>query len=99
VRWHLEQAWKPLLFRDEQPPEHEDPVAPAQRSEAAVSKAQRQRLADGTPVHDFSTMLEDLATFSRQTIRMVAAETSFHKLTTTTPLQQRAFSCLASQSP
>ena len=33
VRWHLEQAWKPLLFRGEQPPEHEDPVAPAQRSD------------------------------------------------------------------
>ena len=94
VRWHLEQAWRPLLFGDEQPPQRQDPVAPAQRSQPALDKARTQRLADGTPVHDFSTLLEELSTLSRETIRMTAAETSFDKLTTPTPLQQRAFSLL-----
>ena len=94
VRWHLEQAWRPLLFGDEQPPPRPDPVLPAQRSQPAIDKARTQRLADGTPIHDFSTLLEELATLSRQTIRMKAAETSFDKLTTPTPLQQHAFSLL-----
>jgi hypothetical protein len=94
VRWHLEQAWRQLLFQDEQPPPHTDPVTPAQRSPEALTKAQTQRLPDGTVVHDFSTLLEELATLSRQTIRMANAPTSFHKLTSPTPLQQRAFSLL-----
>ena len=51
VRWHLERAWAPLLFRDEERPELEHPVAPAVRSEAALAKAHTQRLPDGTPVH------------------------------------------------
>ena len=94
VRWHLEQAWQPLLFQDEQPPLHQDPVTPAQRSPEALTKAQTHRLPDGTAVNSFSSLLEELATLSRQTIRMADAPTSFHKLTTPTPLQQRAFSLL-----
>ncbi len=39
---HLEQAWDELLFKDEQPPLAEDPVAPARRSAAALSKASTQ---------------------------------------------------------
>jgi len=50
--------------------------------------------ADGTQVHDVSTLLEDLSTLSRQTIRMTAAKTTFDKLTTPTPVQQHAFSLL-----
>ncbi len=94
VRWHLEQAWQPLLFQDEQPPLRPDPVAPAQRSPEAITKVRTQRLPDGTAVHDFSTLLEELATLSRQTIRLANAPTTFYKLTTPTPLQQRAFSLL-----
>jgi len=51
VQWHLERAWAPLLFRDEDRPVHEDPVAPAQRSPAATRKAQTRRKADGTAPH------------------------------------------------
>ncbi len=57
VQWHLERAWAPLLFRDEDPPISDDPVAPAQRSEPAHRKASTQRLDDGTPVHDLHTLL------------------------------------------
>jgi hypothetical protein len=32
VRWHLERAWAPLIFRDEAKPTAEDVVAPAERS-------------------------------------------------------------------
>ena len=31
LTWHLRQAWKPLLFDDEQPPIQRDPVAKARR--------------------------------------------------------------------
>ena len=37
VRWHLERRWASLLYRDEQPPILVDPVAPAQRSAAALA--------------------------------------------------------------
>jgi hypothetical protein len=36
VRWHLERAWAPLIFRDEAKPVAEDVVAPARRSEASA---------------------------------------------------------------
>ena len=47
VQWHMERAWAPLLFRDEQPAPAEHPVAPARRSAAALRKVQTQRLEDG----------------------------------------------------
>jgi hypothetical protein len=34
--WHLRKAWAPLTFTDEAPPERDNPVAPAQRSTAAL---------------------------------------------------------------
>jgi hypothetical protein len=55
VRWHLERAWAPLLFRDEHKPWPEDPVAPARRSVEAEQKARSQRRPEGEPVHSFST--------------------------------------------
>ena len=51
VQWHLAEAWKPLLFTDEAPADEareRDPVAPAERSAAALAKAQNLRLADGS---------------------------------------------------
>jgi transposase len=46
VRWHMERAWAGLTFKDENPAqgEEKDPVAPAERSEAAREKAQTGRL-------------------------------------------------------
>ena len=43
LTWHLRHAWAPLLFKDEQPPIHPDPVAKATRSPAAQHKAQTKR--------------------------------------------------------
>jgi transposase len=92
VRWHMERALAPLLFRDESPTVADDPVAPAQRSAAAEEKAQSHMLDDGTPAYDFSGLLDELSTLTRQQIRVGA--TTFLKVTTPTPLQQRAFSLL-----
>ena len=94
VRWHLERAWAPLLFRDEQPPPREDPVAPAQRSEQALAKAHTQRLPDGSPVHSFRSLLQELATLTRNTLRLADSPHTFEQLAIPTPLQQRALDLL-----
>lgn len=96
VRWHMERAWAPLLFRDEEPPVLADPVAPAQRSAAALRKASTQQLEDGTQVHSFRTLLNALATITRNQVvpRSLPETAAFHVVTTPTPLQARALALL-----
>jgi hypothetical protein len=96
VRWHLERAWAPLLFRDEDRPELDDPVAPAVRSDAALAKARTQRLPDGSPVHSFGSLLSELATLTRNRVVPVGAPDSaaFEITAIPTPLQARALSLL-----
>ncbi len=96
VQWHLERAWAPLLFRDEERPELPDPVAPAKRSEAALAKAHTQRLPDGTPVHSFGTLLSELGTLTRNRVVPSGApdEAAFEIDAIPTPLQARALSLL-----
>jgi hypothetical protein len=74
-----------------------DPVAPARRSKAALTKAARHTLDDGTPAHSFSTLLAELATIVRNTCRAPHAgpdAPTFEVLTTPNPTQQRAFELL-----
>jgi hypothetical protein len=97
VRWHLERAWAPLLFRDESKPWAEDPVAPAQRSPAAEHKSRTQRRPDGDPVHSFSTLLAQLGTLTKNRLRLLDATTSFEKLAQPTPLQHQALALLGLQ--
>ncbi|MEO8743685.1 MAG: IS1634 family transposase, partial [Candidatus Dormiibacterota bacterium] len=70
VRWHLERAWAPLLFKDEDRPLADDVVAPARRSAVAMAKARTQRLSDNTPVHSFRSLLNELATLTKNTVRV-----------------------------
>ncbi len=90
VRWHLERAWAPLLFKDEDKPVADDVVAPARRSASALAKARTRRLADDTPVHSFDSLLDELATLTRNTVRIPNSSATFEKLTNPTPLQARA---------
>jgi hypothetical protein len=96
VQWHLERAWAPLLFRDEERPELDDPVAPAERSGAALAKARTQRLPDGTPVHSFGTLLSELGTLTRNRVVPSGApdEAAFEIDAIPTRLQARALSLL-----
>jgi hypothetical protein len=96
VQWHLERAWAPLLFRDEELPESDDPVAPARRSEAALTKARTGRLPDGTAAHSFPTLLDELATLTRDRLAPAGApeEAAFELVAVPTPLQARALSLL-----
>jgi Transposase DDE domain len=98
LTWHLREAWAPLLFKDEQPPIAEDPVAKATRSPAAQRKAQTKRTTSGQPCHSYRSLIADLATLTRNTIRLPGAEATFDKLTEPTPLQARALD-LAATAP
>ena len=96
VQWHLLEAWRPLLFSDEAQAAKatRDPVAPAQRSAAAREKAARHTQADGTPVHSFRTLLEELAALVRNTCRApgdLKHQATFELLTVPTTTQRKAF--------
>ena len=99
VEWHLREAWRPLLFADEdqQAKATRDPVAPATRSAAADQKAATHQLADGTPVHSFRTLLQDLSAIVRNECRTPGHgddAPTFTVTTTPTPEQRRAFELL-----
>ena len=99
VEWHMREAWRPLLFAEEdlQAKTQRDPVAPAKRSTAAERKAFSRTLSDGSPVHSFRTLLEELASIVRNTCRLPARQDSatFDLTTTANPKQQRALELLA----
>jgi hypothetical protein len=90
VEWHLREAWAPLLFKDEQPPVAADPVSKALPSEQAQRKASHQRTDDGAVVHSFKTLLGELATRARATIRIAETEVKFTRLVQPTPIVERA---------
>jgi transposase len=101
VEWHMRQAWRELLFADEdiQAKAERDPVAPAKRSEAALQKIAQRTLEDGTPVHSFQTLLQELSTIVRNTCVARAQRTTpipFQMVTTPNTTQQRALQLLQS---
>jgi transposase len=101
VEWHMREAWRELLFADEdlQRKMYRDPVAAAERSAAALEKVARRTLKDGSPVHSFRTLLHDLSTIVRNTCQARTAQhngSTFPMTTTPSPAQQRALSLLQS---
>ncbi|MGH9066824.1 MAG: IS1634 family transposase [Acidimicrobiales bacterium] len=99
VIWHLRQAWAPICFTDEQPPARTDPVAPAESSPAARTKAARKRSTDNNHTsHSLATLLDHLATLTRNTI-VFAGGVRIDKLAVPTPLQRRAFELIGAPIP
>ena len=98
VAWHMREAWRPLLFADEdqQAKATRDPVAPSRRSDAADHKAATHQLADGTAVHSFRTLLHDLSSIVRNRCRTRGHEDAptFTVTTTPTSAQRRALDLL-----
>jgi len=90
VEWHLRHAWRELTFADEHPPDRPDPVAKATRSPAAQRKATSKTTGAGLPAHTVRELLADLATQTRNTIRVADSPATFTKTTRPTPLQARA---------
>jgi transposase len=99
VEWHMREAWRELMFADtdQQAKTVRDPVAPAKRSKTALLKVARHTLDDGTPVHSFSTLLDELGTIVRSTCRTPHAgpdAPTFDIVTTPNPKQKRALELL-----
>jgi len=99
VEWHMLEAWRPLLFADEdrKAKAKRDPVAPAKRSDEALRKVATHTLEDGTPAHSFRTLLKELACIVRNICHRVGADPSeptFLMTTTPNPRQARALALL-----
>jgi hypothetical protein len=94
VVWHMRKALAPLLFddhdKDTAAAERPSPVAPAKVSAAAKAKAATRKTADGRPVHSFRTLLQDLATLTRNTVRLGDAPAAV-MLASPTQTQQQVF--------
>ena len=99
VEWHMREAWRPLLFADEdqRAKTTRDPVAAAKRSATAEAKAASHLLEDGPPAHSFSTLQHELATIVRNTCRAPQAgddAPTFEITTIPNPKQRRALAFL-----
>jgi hypothetical protein len=90
LTWHLREAWAELIFKDEHPPLQPDPVARASRSTQAERKARTKRTAVGESCHSLDTLLSELSTRCRNTIRLHGTAATFEQLTEPSPTQARA---------
>ena len=97
--WHLRKAWAPLTFTDENPPQRDNPVAPAQRSPAAQAKASTKHDAAANPLRSFRGLLDHLATLTRNQIRYHNTNTAIPMLADPTPDQRRAFNLIEATIP
>ena len=104
VEWHMREAWRELMFADteQQAKATRDPVAPAERSKAAMLKVARHTLDDGTPAQSFSTLMAELATIVRNTCRTPSAAPeapTFDIVTTPSATQRRALDLIQQIRP
>ena len=99
VQWHMIEAWRPLLFADEDQERKatRDPVASAERSEAALQKVHTKQLDDTSVVHSFRTLLKELAGIVSNVCRcpaLGADAPTFTKTTMPNRKQRRALNLL-----
>jgi Transposase DDE domain len=101
LQWHMRRRLAPMLFDEPDPAaraaQRTSPVVEAAPSPAAHRKAVRKRTdpADGEPlpVHSFHTLLGDLATLTRNVVRL-GRDRLTTVLATPTPTQHRALDLL-----
>jgi hypothetical protein len=99
VEWHMREQLRPMLFDDEDKEGanalRASIVAPAERSDVARRKDFTKRTEDGTPVHSFQTLLDDLGTLAKNRVRpRGSASAEFYMLTVPTDVQRQAFELL-----
>ena len=89
----MREAWRGLMFADcgQAAKATRDPAAPASRSGAALKKAARRTLEDGTPAHSWHSLLADLSTIVRNNCRSpgAPADAPTFEITTTANTQQK----------
>lgn len=99
VEWHMRRALAPLLFEDEEldkERKRRDPILPAQPSASADRKKRTHRTTDGFPVHDFTSLMSELAARSRVTYKLASKDIDLriNQVPEPTPLQRRAYELL-----
>jgi transposase len=99
VEWQMRRLLAPLLFESEEllEPEAEvSVVVPVKSQTPARRKASTKRTSEHFPVLSFRTLLTNLATIAKNRVqpKLSGVSVSFDKLTTPTPLQQRALDLL-----
>jgi len=99
LTWHLRRAWAPLTFTDDNPPQPDNPVAPARRSAHAQAKASYQRDSAGRPYRSFRGLLEHLATLTRNQVRFAGATATVPMLAEPTTAQREAFELIGAPIP
>jgi hypothetical protein len=88
-----------LTFTDENPPQQENPVAPARRSAHAQAKASYQHNPAGRPYRSFRKLLEHLATLTRNQVRFTGATATVPMLAEPTSTQRDAFDLIGAPIP
>ena len=98
VEWHMRERLCEVLFddcdRESGRASRSSVVAPAVRSEAAKSKDATRRTSTGHPVQSFQDLLGDLATLTRNQIRIDEYDATYEKLTAPTAYQQHVLDLL-----
>lgn len=99
VEWHMRERLKPMLFDDEFIEEAQaskvSAVAKARRSDHAKDKDASKHADDGTPLHSFRTLMQDLGTLAYNiTYTALNPKAKIILTTRPTPLQDKALKLL-----
>ncbi|MGH3297269.1 MAG: IS1634 family transposase [Trebonia sp.] len=99
LTWHLRQAWAPLTYTDEEPPQQASPARKSERSASAEAKASRQHDDHGRPYLSYQGLLDHLGTLTRNELRFPGSPVAVPVLTTPTSRQQEAFDLIGAPIP
>ena len=98
VEWHMRERLREVLFDDcdtaSASASRTSVVGPSVRSEVAKRKDATRRTPSGHPVKSFQDLLRDLATLTRNRIRIADYDAIYDKLTAPTAYQQHVFNLL-----
>ena len=98
VEWHMRERLREVLFDDcdtaSASASRTSVVGPSVRSEVAKRKDATRRTPSGPPVQSFQDLLRDLATLTRNRIRIADYDAIYDKLTAPTAYQQHVFNLL-----
>jgi hypothetical protein len=99
VEWHMRERLKPMLFDDEFIEKAQaskvSAVARARRSDHAKDKDASKHADDGTPLHSFRTLMQDLGTLAYNiTYTALNPKAKIILTTRPTPLQDKALKLL-----
>jgi hypothetical protein len=92
--FELQTRLAPMLYTDDTPLTPADPVAPAQRSPAANTKAGSHRTPDGLPAYNLPDLIAELGTICRNQLQIGNNQHTFPRLTNANDLQAKALALL-----